>query len=175
MAGVVKFAVLTRMRRSEICNLKWRRVTLYQPCEIEINEGLYGLIDVRIEVGAETKTGDEARVSIVPQCYKLLTELLKERKSEYVFTSPTFMTKLYPWWVSDRFRQYRRLDGTKSEIHFHCLRHTCAFWLVKTGSELKVIQEVMRHSTVKQKLRCAHLQPATVASKTITAFKSIEF
>ena len=31
---------------------------------------------------------------------------------------------------------------------FHCLRHTCGAWLALAGTHPKVIQEVMRHSTI---------------------------
>ena len=31
---------------------------------------------------------------------------------------------------------------------FHCLRHTCGAWLAMTGAHPKVVQQVMRHSTI---------------------------
>ena len=31
---------------------------------------------------------------------------------------------------------------------FHCLRHTCGAWLAMTGAHPKVVQTVMRHSTI---------------------------
>ena len=33
-------------------------------------------------------------------------------------------------------------------VDFHCLRHTCGAWLAMTGAHPKVVQTVMRHSTI---------------------------
>ena len=37
-------------------------------------------------------------------------------------------------------------DGER--VDFHCLRHTCGAWLAQTGAHPKVVQTVMRHSTI---------------------------
>jgi integrase len=33
-------------------------------------------------------------------------------------------------------------------LDFHALRHTCGAWLARTGAHPKVVQQVMRHSTI---------------------------
>ena len=43
------------------------------------------------------------------------------------------------------------LADTNHEVEmtdFHCLRHTCGTWLAKTGAHPKVVQTVVRHSTI---------------------------
>lgn len=75
--------------------------------------------------------------------------------------------------MNNRCREYRRAVKIREEIHFHSLRHTCASWLAEAGVDLKVIQEVMRHSNIRQTMRYAHLVPEAVASKMVGAFSQI--
>ena len=39
--------------------------------------------------------------------------------------------------------------GNGERIDFHALRHTCGFWLVSEGVNIKTVQSIMRHSTIK--------------------------
>jgi integrase len=45
-------------------------------------------------------------------------------------------------------------------LDFHALRHTCGAWLVLSGVNVKIVQSVMRHSTIKLTLDTyGHLLP----------------
>jgi len=46
---------------------------------------------------------------------------------------------------SDEFLQQTTSEG---KLDFHSLRHTCGSWLAKLGAHPKLIQSVMRHSTI---------------------------
>lgn len=48
---------------------------------------------------------------------------------------------------ADSFLAIRNEDG--EELTFHSLRHTCGAWLAIQGEPVKLIQDVMRHSTVE--------------------------
>ncbi len=48
---------------------------------------------------------------------------------------------------ADSFLAVRNEDG--EELTFHSLRHTCGAWLAIQGEPVKLIQDVMRHSTVE--------------------------
>jgi integrase/recombinase XerC len=171
LADVIEFAVYSGLRLGEISNLRWEDVRLL---DSETSGGLYGWISVRNTEDRQTKTGDEDRVPIVPQAYELLKRLQSSRGSSgYVFESPRKGGSLSDWWVSNRFREYRRRAGLRDEIHFHSLRHTCASWLAECGVDLKTIQEIMRHSNIKQTMRYAHLIPEVVARKMVGAFERI--
>ncbi|MCR9296471.1 MAG: tyrosine-type recombinase/integrase, partial [bacterium] len=37
----------------------------------------------------------------------------------------------------------------KEILDFHCLRHTCATWLIQSGADIKTVQSVLRHSDIK--------------------------
>ena len=111
----------------------------------------------------------------MPQAYELLLRLREKRgPSGYVFESSRKCGKLSDWWVSNRFREYRRMAMIRDEIHFHSLRHTCASWLAEAGVDLKVIQEVLRHSNIRQTMRYAHLIPEVVVNKMVGAFEQIQ-
>lgn len=175
LINVITFAVLTGLRLNELCNVRWRDVRLYEPPKRTRSGGvLYGWISVRSEENALTKTGDEDRVPVVPQAYELLLRLREAYgSSSYLFEAPRKGGRLSDWWVSNRFREYRKLAKIRNEIHFHSLRHTCASWLAEAGVDLKVIQEILRHSNIKQTMRYAHLIPEVVANKMVGAFEQI--
>ena len=43
---------------------------------------------------------------------------------------------------------------------FHCLRHTCGAWYVSEGTSIKVVQKIMRHSSIQMTLDVyGHLLP----------------
>src|SRR5262249_18166894 len=49
-------------------------------------------------------------------------------------------------------------------LDFHALRHTCGAWLVLSGANAKIVQVVMRHSTIKLTLDTyGHLLPGQEA------------
>jgi site-specific recombinase XerD len=43
----------------------------------------------------------------------------------------------------------RAVDSQTENLDFHALRHTTATWLIQAGADVKVVQSVMRHSTIK--------------------------
>ena len=63
-----------------------------------------------------------------------------------VFTSPTG-TPLDPDVVTHAFQRTLRRHGLPHQ-RFHDLRHACASLLLAQGLDLKVIQEVLGHSTI---------------------------
>lgn len=54
----------------------------------------------------------------------------------------------------------RETNGAGERLSFHSLRHTCGTWLAMSGENVKIIQTVMRHSTVTLTIeRYGHLLP----------------
>mgnify|MGYP001189857417 CR=1 FL=1 len=52
-------------------------------------------------------------------------------------------------------------------MDFHCLRHTCGAWLAITGTQPKVVQQVMRHASITTTMDTyGHLFPALDESLT---------
>jgi integrase len=177
LIDVIRFAVSTGLRRGEICRLRWEDVQLFvPPKKSKSGTPLFGWVSVRRDGDILTKTGDEDRVPLVETSYEVLLNLRnKPNPSGYVFESPKSRGPLDGEWISKLFRDYRRMAGLSEQIRFHSLRHTCASWLAESGAELKIIQEILRHSNVNQTLRYVHLIPDAIAEKTVKAMMRISF
>ena len=50
---------------------------------------------------------------------------------------------------------------------------TYASWLAENGADLKLIQEILRHSNIKQTMRYTHLMPEVIAEKAVKAMDQI--
>lgn len=167
LIDVILMAVTTGLRRSELCNLRWRDIRLQEISSCD--HGGYkptGWIIVRGDDHRETKTGDEDRVPLIPVSADILVRRrVSQPDTEFVFGSPRSNGPLDGEWISKIFREYRHLARLPESIHFHSLRHTCASWLAEKGISMRVIQEILRHTNLKQTLRYAHLQPDHIAEQ----------
>jgi integrase len=175
LLDVIRFAVSTGLRRGEICSLRWSDVQVYVPLR-ESTSGVphYGWISVRRDGDKLTKTGDEDRVPLVATSYDALRRLHESRsRNPYVFERPRSKGGLDPDWLTKIFRDHRKLADLPDGIRFHSLRHTCASWLAEKGADLKLIQEILRHSSINQTMRYTHLMPKAVATKAVTALDGI--
>jgi site-specific recombinase XerD len=65
------------------------------------------------------------------------------------------------------FRRAKRAAGILQEVTFHSLRHSYATHLHEAGTDIKLIQEPLRHIDLKPTLRCPH-----VSSHTLEKIKS---
>ncbi len=61
--------------------------------------------------------------------------------------------------VSRMFRRCRRLAKLFDGIRFHSLRHTAASWLVSRGVLLRLVQDVLGHSSIRSAEIYSHLLP----------------
>ena len=69
---------------------------------------------------------------------------LEAARTEWLKNAPD--TKTRAEWDASDFLKYR--DGAGRVADFHSLRHTCGSWLTAAGVHPKVIQSIMRHSTI---------------------------
>jgi len=74
--------------------------------------------------------------------------------------------------VTKRFKFFvRKADlKDKEELHFHSLRHTCGAWLASSGIPLRVIQEILGHSSTSVTEIYSHLQPDVMGDAMEEAF-----
>ncbi|AYJ85548.1 site-specific integrase [Sphingomonas paeninsulae] len=128
VADVVRVAIATGMRRSEILTLK--------PDQLKPNW-------VHLW---KTKNGSARSVPISPKTYAEIASLLK-------LGMPSASKLRYEWQLA---REAMGLMGDKDFV-FHCCRHTCATRLVQANVNLRVVQTFLGHKTIQTTLRYAHL------------------
>ncbi len=128
----IRFLLETGCRRNEILYLRWE--------------------DVDLKAGRIRIKGKGSKVRFIP-IHSSLRELLMD-------IGPKNKGKIFKWnfsTVTHKFKKYLRECGL-GEYKLHDLRHTCASWLAMKGVPLKIIQELLGHSTIGVTEIYAHLQ-----------------
>ena len=166
---LVLLAVTTGLRRSELFALKWKDVDFHAK-QIHVTRSI-----VQNVVGL-CKT--ESSQKPVP-AHNDLVEALREwhgqtpyQSSEsWVFASPVNQGR-WPYLAQQIMRHHilpvaRKLGITK-RIGWHTFRHTYSTLLRSTGAELKIMQELLRHSTIRVTLD-TYTQAVTAEKRTAQA------
>lgn len=147
---LVLLAVTTGLRRSEIFALKWNDVDFYAK-QIHVTRSI-----VQNVVG-NCKT--ESSQKPVPAHDDLVEALQQWRgrtnyrsPEDWLFASPIHRGR-WPYLAQQIMRHHilsvaRRL-GINKKIGWHTFRHTYSTLLRSTGAELKIMQELLRHSTIR--------------------------
>ena len=146
LPDLIRVALHTGMRRSELLWLEWERVDLE-------NRLIY------LEAH-HTKAGRRRSVPLNRHAYEAVVGR-KQFRDEHAPMSP---------WVFCR-RSGARIGDVKNsfasacaraeieDFRLHDLRHTCAAWLAQAGVPLAQIRDLLGHSTIKVTERYAHLAP----------------
>jgi len=141
---IVLCALETGMRRGEILNMRWSDLDLER----------------RVLFVGETKTGIPRYVPI-STCLKEMLERLPRRPGcDHVFIGGHGKGKVWKPFhdVRTSFGNACRKAGIV-EFRFHDLRHTAASHMVMAGVPIKVVGEILGHSTVSMTERYSHLLP----------------
>jgi integrase len=150
---LVLLAVSTGLRQSELFALKWGDVDF---CE--------GILNVTrsIAYGVVGRCKTEASQKPVP-LHSVLAEALIEwrdrcryRKSDdWVFANEHHRGR-HPYWgqalLRNVLRPIAKKIGIKKRIGWHTFRHTYSTLLRSVGTEFKVMQELLRHSSLRSTL-----------------------
>ena len=152
-----EFAVLTGLRRSEICGLKWESVDL-ETGSLSVVATLQRIKGHGLVTGTPKTKRSRRTVDLAPETIDLLRTIRGGQMAQqleygsvwlntgYVFTdfdgSP-----LAPDWLSKDFCGLVRAHGLP-QLTFHGLRHAFATLGLKAGISPKVVSEALGHSSV---------------------------
>jgi integrase len=147
---LVLLAAATGLRQSELFGLKWR--------DVDFKRGELSVIR-SIVFGVVGRCKTESSQKPVP-LHPLLGEALLAWRKTCKFTEADdwiFASRLHkgrrPYWGASILRNYvRPVAATlkiQKRIGWHTFRHTYSTLLRSVGAEFKVMQELMRHSTLR--------------------------
>ncbi|WP_249418897.1 MULTISPECIES: site-specific integrase [unclassified Citrobacter] len=153
LKSVVKFALATGLRRSNIINLEWqqidmqRRVAWVNPEDSKSNRAIGVALNdtackvLRDQIGnhhkfvfVHTKAGRRPDGSVTPAVRKMRVDDGRAWKSAC-------------------------MRAGIEDFRFHDLRHTWASWLIQSGVPLSVLQEMGGWESIEMVRRYAHLAP----------------
>jgi len=126
---IVVMAINTGMRLSEILNLQWSDVNL----------------GTRIIKVGQSKNNEPRFIPINQMLLEELSGLRRRKRSNFVFTNGEGK----PFVNIRRGFQAACDRAGLSNFRFHDLRHTFASHLVMSGVNLRAVQELMGHKTIK--------------------------
>jgi integrase len=150
---LVLLAVSTGLRQSELFGLKWGDIDFAEGHMHVTRSIVYGVV-------GPCKT--EASQKPVPIHSILAEALLQWRKGaryasadDWVFASKRYRGRR-PYWGQAILRKYIRpvalSVGIQKRFGWHTFRHTYSTLLRSVGTEFKVMQELLRHSTLRSTL-----------------------
>jgi len=152
-ASLIKFALLTGLRRGELFRLKWTDIDFE-----------HRLITLRTPKGGKTQTipvSGEAimvleqtgRVALQKEAYS--PEEVAEI-SPFVFPNVNGSPRVS---IRDPWESIKAKAELPADFRFHGLRHSWASRMVSSGVDLAVVQTLMTHKHASTTERYAHLMP----------------
>jgi len=145
-------AAFTALRRSEIFGLKWMDID-FNSKTITVRRSLVRQVEGRCKTAAS--------MASVPLHAVIEAALVKWREQSYytsqedwVFASPFSQGKL-PFTSNSpikKVKEIARMLGINKRIGWHTFRHTFGSELIDRGTNLRVVQELMRHRSLTSTL-----------------------
>lgn len=111
------------------------------------------------------------------QLPKSILELLREYwleftpKSGYVFDGQ-FGSKYSERSINEFLKKYGKLAGIKRNIHAHLLRHSFSTSSLEMGVDIRLIQNLLGHNSIKTTLRYTHVS-TNLISRTLSPLSNL--
>jgi integrase len=137
---LVKLALLTAMRRSELLALVWGNVDLGK----------------RVAFLSDSKNGHARHVPLSPEAWRLLTDLPRSQDGRVFPTTAPALRKAF-----ERARDRAGLEG----LHFHDLRHCATSALAQALPNPIELAAVTGHRDQRMLARYYHVSPETLVAK----------
>jgi len=146
-SAAIVVALRTGLRLGELRALRWE--------DVDLKRGVLTVAQAAWKDIVGTPKNGMTRQ--IPLCDDALTALKQHRhlRGEYVFCREDG-SLLGKGGLDAPLRRARKRAGLR-HLSWHVLRHTFASHLVMRGVPLKVVQELMGHSTIEMTMRYAHL------------------
>ena len=170
--AIFVLALTLGLRRGEILGLRWSDVD-FEKSAVRVNQALQR-VGGRLQV-TEVKTQRSRRVVAIPES---VVRALKTRRaqqaqdrllagpewkdSDLAFTNPTG-GPLEPITLHRDFKRLLQTAELSTKTRFHDLRHTAASLLLAEGVHLRMIMELLGHSSISLTANTyAHVMPAAM-------------
>lgn len=146
-------AIPTSLRDKAILELLYSSgLRASELCDLDIRDTAGYTILVRCGKGSKTRT-----VPLTQAAYDTIAAYVQERGTQ---SGPLFQTlmgkKLRRQLLSKIVTNYAQKAGIEG-VTTHTLRHACATHLLDNGADLRLIQEVLGHSSIASTQRYTHL------------------
>ena len=148
IARIIKFAIATGMRQSEICRINWEDVDARTRCVV-----------VRDRKDPRKKQGNDQRVPMIDLTGYDAWALLEEQRFHSNVTGRVFPYNSRS--VGSAYRKGRDKLGIE-DLKFHDFRHEATSRLFEAGLSIEKVALVTGHKDWKMLKRYTHLDPAVV-------------
>jgi integrase len=143
-------AVTTGLRRSELFALKWKDVD-FENRQLHVMRSIVQNV-VGVCKAESSQKPVPAHDDLIEALRKWHRETPYQSSESWVFASPVNQGR-WPYLAQQIMRRHilpvaRKLCISK-RIGWHTFRHTYSTLLRSTGAELKIMQELLRHSTIR--------------------------
>ena len=144
---VVLIARDTGLRLSNIANLRWKKVNLFN----------------KMIIVETTKNGEPVGIPMNENVYQVLKNLNKVRRIDSDFIFGKNGKPFRRWWISKSFKKVCEKAGIEN-FRFHDLRHDFCSRLVQRGVDLYTVAALAGHKNITTTQRYAHLSPEKLKS-----------
>ncbi len=128
----------TGVRISELCSLKIDDLDLDESLAKVIGKGSKERI---------VPLGEQARSTLISYLNFARPKIVKDRRSKYVFVNMkgTSLTRQGAWLI---VKSRASKLGLGAQMTPHTLRHCCATHMLEEGADLRIVQELLGHSSL---------------------------
>lgn len=158
LSDLVRFAIETAMRRSELAGMTWDRVDLKK----------------RTVTLLDTKNGEKRTVPLSTEAVRILSSLPRIINGEVWGMEPDSITQAFIRAVSRARATYEKKCEEKEEksdpsflvdLHFHDLRHEATSRIFEKGFNVMEVATITGHKTLQMLKRYTHLKAEDLAER----------